>query len=196
MGEYNLKYVGLIGNVFHTTDIDAAIEKGRQLVISFDKIVKNSANSYTQKSVGPDSGLGSSAFGVCITELRDGIVNVLHAEEYPRLDFNEMIDITVKLLEEYDMHGRATERRDFQSARGCLSDNLSVVSSLNSFNGAETYLKYLELQTEARLISDIKKEFADSNDVCILHEFKLGTSPVTIPVCSWFHVDDDEKISS
>jgi len=39
------------------------------------------------------------------TELRDGIVNVLHAEEYPRLDFNEMIDTTVKLLEEYDIHG-------------------------------------------------------------------------------------------
>ncbi|MGA9317167.1 MAG: hypothetical protein WBV84_03835, partial [Nitrososphaeraceae archaeon] len=101
MREYNLKYVGLIGNVFHTTDIDAAIEKGRQLVISLDKIVNNSANSYTQKSVGPDPGFGSSAFGVCITELRDGIVNVLHAEEYPRLDFNEMIDTTVKLLEEY-----------------------------------------------------------------------------------------------
>jgi hypothetical protein len=26
--EYNLKYLGLIGNVFHTKDIDAAIEKG------------------------------------------------------------------------------------------------------------------------------------------------------------------------
>jgi hypothetical protein len=39
----------------------------------------NSANSYTQKSVGPDPGFGSSAFGVCNTELRDGIVNVLHA---------------------------------------------------------------------------------------------------------------------
>lgn len=28
--EYNLKYLGLIGNVFHTKDIEAAIEKGRQ----------------------------------------------------------------------------------------------------------------------------------------------------------------------
>jgi hypothetical protein len=27
--EYNLKYQGLIGNVFHTKDIDAAIEEGR-----------------------------------------------------------------------------------------------------------------------------------------------------------------------
>jgi hypothetical protein len=27
--EYNLKYLGLIGNVFHTNDIDSAIEKGK-----------------------------------------------------------------------------------------------------------------------------------------------------------------------
>jgi hypothetical protein len=33
-------------------------------------------------SVGLDPGIGSSKFGVCITELVDGIVNVLHAEEY------------------------------------------------------------------------------------------------------------------
>jgi hypothetical protein len=28
-GEYNLKYLGLIGNVFHTADIERAIEKGK-----------------------------------------------------------------------------------------------------------------------------------------------------------------------
>ena len=28
--EYNLKYLGLIGNVFHTKDIEVAIEKGRR----------------------------------------------------------------------------------------------------------------------------------------------------------------------
>jgi hypothetical protein len=32
----------------------------------------------TQKSVGLDPGFGSSAFGVCITELVDGVINVLH----------------------------------------------------------------------------------------------------------------------
>jgi hypothetical protein len=95
--EYNLKYLGLIGNVFHTKDIEAAIEKCKE--ISDFQI----GNSYTQKSVGLDPGFGSSAFGVCITELRDGIVNVLQAEEYPRPDFNQMINTTVRLLEEYDI---------------------------------------------------------------------------------------------
>lgn len=37
---------------------------------------------HTQKSVGLDPGFDSSNFGVCMTELIDGIVNVVHAEEY------------------------------------------------------------------------------------------------------------------
>jgi hypothetical protein len=94
--EYNLKYLGLIGNVFHTKDIEAAIEKGRKLThVNF--------TGDTQKSVGLDPGFGSSNFGVCITELVDCMVNVLHAEEYPRPDFNEMIQTTINLLEQYNI---------------------------------------------------------------------------------------------
>jgi hypothetical protein len=89
---------------------------------------------------------------------------------------------------------QAAERRDFQSARGYLSDNLSYVTPFNSFDRAEPYLKYLEHLNLPKL--DIKKEFSDSNDLCILHEYKVGTPPVTSLVCSWFHVDDDGKISS
>jgi hypothetical protein len=88
--EYNLKYLGLIGNVFHWKDIAAAIEKGKLLSQS-----KN--NPYTDKAVGLDPGFGSSNFGVCITEVRDGIVNVLHAEEYSRPDYNTMIQTTISL---------------------------------------------------------------------------------------------------
>lgn len=32
--EYNLKYLGLIGNVFHTKDIEAAIQKGQSLNVT------------------------------------------------------------------------------------------------------------------------------------------------------------------
>ena len=38
----------------------------------------------------------------------------------------------------------AAERRDFQTARGYLSDNISYVGPLNSFDMIEPYLKYLE----------------------------------------------------
>jgi hypothetical protein len=44
--EYNLKYLGRIGNVFHTKDIEAAIEKGRK----YDPDDFNALYSFTPKS--------------------------------------------------------------------------------------------------------------------------------------------------
>jgi hypothetical protein len=87
---------------------------------------------------------------------------------------------------------QATERQDFQSARGYLRDNMTYVSPVNFFDRAEPYLKYnLHLYETGQLVKfDIKKEFADSNDVCILHEWNSQI------VCVWYHVDDDGKISS
>ena len=38
--EYNLKYLGGIGNVFHTKDIDAAIEKGKLYDPTFANILQ------------------------------------------------------------------------------------------------------------------------------------------------------------
>jgi hypothetical protein len=37
---------------------------------------------------------------------------------------------------------QATERQHFQAARGYLSDNMTYVSPVNSFDRAEPYLKY------------------------------------------------------
>ena len=47
--EYNLKYLGKIGNVFHTKDIEAAIEKGRKY--DTDAI---GSSYFTSKSMGID----------------------------------------------------------------------------------------------------------------------------------------------
>ena len=96
-------------------------------------------------------------------------------------------DIVIEYLQ-------AAERRDFQSARGYLSDNISYVGPLNSFDRAEPYLKYLEHLSLPKF--DIKKEFADGNVVCLLYELPIDTPPGTAFVCAWFHVGDDGKISS
>src|SRR5919201_7154205 len=70
---------------------------------------------------------------------------------------------------------QAVERRDYQSLRGIVSDNISYVGPVNSFDRAESYLKYLESLNLPKF--DIKKEFADSNDVCLLYELPLGSPP-------------------
>ena len=92
--EYNLKYLGGIGNIFHTIDIDAAIEKGK---------VYDPANPVAMypKSMGIDPAYGSSSFGIVVTQFVDGQVQILHAEEYKRPDFNEMLEKAWNLIVKY-----------------------------------------------------------------------------------------------
>ena len=96
--EYNLKYLGKIGNVFHTKDIEAAIEKGRKY--NPDAI---GSSYFTSRSMGIDPAWGSSAFGIVVTEWVDGVVQILHAEEYHRPDYNEMLSTVYRLMSKYNI---------------------------------------------------------------------------------------------
>jgi hypothetical protein len=73
------------------------------------------SNNYFQKSAGRGPSFGSSNFGTWITELVDGItelvdgiINVVNTEEYPRSDLDQMINTTIKPLEQYGtrLHSR------------------------------------------------------------------------------------------
>jgi Terminase RNaseH-like domain len=97
--EYNLKYLGRIGNVFHTKDIEAAIEKGRK----YDPDNFNPYYSFTSRSMGIDPAYGSSAFGIVVTQFEDGIVQIMHAEEYHRPDYNEMLSTVYGLMSKYNV---------------------------------------------------------------------------------------------
>jgi hypothetical protein len=87
--EYNLKYLGRIGNVFHTKDIEAAIEKGRK----YNPDNFNPLYFFTPKSMGIDPAYGSSAFGIVVTQWVDNHIQIMHAEEYHRPDYNEMLSV-------------------------------------------------------------------------------------------------------
>ena len=54
-------------------------------------------NNDIMKVMGIDPAWGSSAFGIVITGLVDGIIRVLYAEEYQRPDYNEMLHTVVEL---------------------------------------------------------------------------------------------------
>jgi hypothetical protein len=92
--EYNLQYLGGIGNVFHTKDIDAAIEKGKL----YDP---TTSNACSQKCMGIDPAYGSSSFGIVVVQFVDGQLQIMHAEEYKRPDFNEMLQKVWDLLVKY-----------------------------------------------------------------------------------------------
>ena len=92
----------------------------------------------------------------------------------------------------------AMERKDFKTVRSHLSDNISVLApgpvELTRFNQADPYVTYLEHANLPRF--EIKKEFEDNNDVCLLYEMNYREPTVMIFVCAWFKVNDEGKISS
>jgi hypothetical protein len=94
--EYNLKYLGLIGNVFHTKDIENAI-------IEYD-LENEHYNYYSEKSMGIDPGFGSSAFGIVVTRLINEKVQIVFADEYERPDYNEMLNKIFTLVREFDIN--------------------------------------------------------------------------------------------
>jgi hypothetical protein len=51
--------------------------------------------------MGIDPAYGSSAFGIVVTEWADGIVQIMHAEEYHRPDYNEMLSVVYGLMSKY-----------------------------------------------------------------------------------------------
>jgi hypothetical protein len=101
--EYDLEYLGRIGNVFHTKDIEAAIEKG----INYDPDSEVNNNPFAAdfgRAMGIDPAYGSSSFGIVITQLVNSTeVQVLYADEFQRPDFNEMLNHTVSLINTYDV---------------------------------------------------------------------------------------------
>jgi hypothetical protein len=87
--EYELQYLGRIGNVFNSLQIDRAIELGEQFSI------KNlTINDYTLHSVGVDVGFGSSRTAIVVTEFlkEQSKIRVLLAEEYEHANPQDIVD--------------------------------------------------------------------------------------------------------
>ena len=54
--------------------------------------------------MGIDPAWGSSAFGIVITHLVDGVIQVLYAEEFIRPDYNEILHTVFGLIAKYNNH--------------------------------------------------------------------------------------------
>src|SRR5919197_1322649 len=53
--------------------------------------------------MGIDPAYGSSAFGIVVTQWIDNHIQILHAEEYHRPDYNEMLSVVYGLMSKYDV---------------------------------------------------------------------------------------------
>ena len=92
--EYDLKYLGKVGNVFHTLDIEAAIctQKEDQEMMDW------STSTMIGRSMGIDVAWGdTSKFAIVITQYRNRKVEIFYAESFERPQMNYIIDHIMQL---------------------------------------------------------------------------------------------------
>jgi hypothetical protein len=73
--------------------------------------------------MGIDPAWGSSAFGIVVTQWVDEHIQVIHAEEYQRPDYNEMLKVVWKLLKKFNINIAANA--------SLVSNNVAVVAISN-----------------------------------------------------------------
>jgi hypothetical protein len=81
--EFELQYLGLVGNVFS----QLSIENCQKIQYNPENI-----NPNAKKTISIDAGFGSSNTAIVATQFVDGKIQVIFAEEYPRPNFTDMID--------------------------------------------------------------------------------------------------------
>src|SRR6478672_10827785 len=90
--EYELQYLGKIGNVFNSLQIDKTIELG-------ELYKEIPVNDYTLHSVGVDVGFGSSNTAIVLTEFlkEESKIRVLYSEEFENGNPQDIVNICFNL---------------------------------------------------------------------------------------------------
>ncbi|MCW3464003.1 nuclear transport factor 2 family protein [Chitinophaga nivalis] len=84
----------------------------------------------------------------------------------------------------------ALNTEDFDAARQTIHDDLHFAGVLGSRDGADTYLAEMK---KMRLKYDIKKVFADDEEVSLFYDIQMGDK--TIFSSGWYQVENG-KIKS
>ena len=156
--EYDLQYLGLIGNTFHTKDIDRAVELGK-------KYDPNRVVVESQKVLGLDPGWGSSAFGVVLLQFTNGRIEVLMAEEYERPRYQDMAEKVMDIIRGLN---RSKIDQEYLDSVKIYVDaaNPEFISTLKELVGETTRWEYIQ----------------DKILYCKKHNLELSRYMVVVPV--------------
>ena len=123
--EYNLKYLGKIGNVFNPSQIDKTIQLGEQF--SLDKIP---TNDYTLHSVGVDFGFGSSNTAIVLTEFlkEEHKIRVIDSQEFEHANPQDIVNLC------FDMYRKHFNNWYFVDGSNRAALNLMKVAFNESLN--------------------------------------------------------------
>jgi hypothetical protein len=101
--EYNLKFLGLVGNVFLPEKIDANIRLGREHDIYRMMLSNPETVPLTQFYIGVDAGFGSSKFAIVLVCITDEKLFVLETIELDRQEFNYRINKISNVMAQYNL---------------------------------------------------------------------------------------------
>jgi hypothetical protein len=134
--EYDLKYLGLIGNIFHTKDIEKAISLG-------NKYDPNKVIVGSERVLGLDPGFGSSAFGICLVQVANGRIEVLLADDYTRARYEDMVNLIMDLIR--GLNRRNIDQDYLDNCKIYIdASNPELISSLKREVGETTRWDYIE----------------------------------------------------
>jgi hypothetical protein len=95
--EYNLAYLGGIGNIYNIVDITAATTDKYSLD---ESIITSTA---FPKWGAIDPAFGSSEFGIIVVQWRDGKLEVLYADSISRPLYSDMLKLTRQLVQRFHL---------------------------------------------------------------------------------------------
>jgi hypothetical protein len=134
--EYDLQYLGIIGNTFHTKDIDRAVELGK-------KYNPNRVVVESQKVLGLDPGWGSSAFGVVLLQVANGRIEVLIADEFERPRYQDMAEKVMDIIR--GLNRRKIDQEYLDSVKiYCDAANPEFITMLKELVGETTRWEYIQ----------------------------------------------------
>jgi len=81
-------------------------------------------------------------------------------------------------------------KENFDAARQLVTDDMTFTGVLGTREGADVYMQDMQ---KMKMKYEIKKAFADDNDVCLFYDITLGA--ITFFSAGWYQVKGD-KIKS
>ena len=94
-----------------------------------------------------------------------------------------------EIVEQYK---EAMGQGDFAAARKLLHDDLVFQGPIDTFNKADDYIATSKKLANIIQRIDVKKVFADGNDVCVLYDMVTNTPAGTAFIVEWYQIRGDK----
>jgi limonene-1,2-epoxide hydrolase len=89
----------------------------------------------------------------------------------------------------------ACGRKDFDAVGRVLAADVTFTGPASKLAGAAAYIAVLRRVGAVWVRSDVRKVFADGNDVCVIYDFVSDTPAGAVPTVEWLRIEDGRVAS-